>query len=252
MCGKSPSRVPLTLCSTTTHSYAGAVTIGKTNLDEFGMGSFNINSSRGPVTNPATDVHPLAEPRVSGGSSGGSAAAVAAGCGEASIGSDTGGSVRLPAAYCGVVGWKPSYGRSSRFGLAAFASSFDTPGVLSRTVREAAVVANAMSGADPNDATCTIEPMSYVPPLGGNLDGITVGIPREYHVSELTPMALRAWGDAERWVVARGARVVPVSLPHTAAGLPAYYLLALAEASSNMARYVVPLHLIYRKLRLNW
>lgn len=211
------------------------VTVAKTNLDEFGMGTFNLHSAAGPVLHPGA--HEGGGARVAGGSSGGAAAAVAAGCGDAALGSDTGGSVRLPAAYCGVVGWKPSYGRSSRYGLAAYASSFDTPGVLSTSVRTAAAVANAMSGPDPADATARLAATDYVPEVGGSLDGVTVGIPQEYLVEELSASGRRAWAEAERWVQDRGGRVVAVSLPHTSAALPAYYLLTLAEASSNMARY---------------
>eukprot|EP00035_Acanthoeca_spectabilis_P013568 m.252811 g.252811 ORF g.252811 m.252811 type:complete len:474 (-) comp15922_c0_seq4:340-1761(-) len=213
----------------------GMVTVAKTNLDEFGMGTFNLHSAAGPVLHPGA--HEGGGARVAGGSSGGAAAAVAAGCGDAALGSDTGGSVRLPAAYCGVVGWKPSYGRSSRYGLAAYASSFDTPGVLSTSVRTAAAVANAMSGPDPADATARLAATDYVPEVGESLDGVTVGIPQEYLVEELSASGRRAWAEAERWVQDRGGRVVAVSLPHTSAALPAYYLLTLAEASSNMARY---------------
>eukprot|EP00041_Stephanoeca_diplocostata_P033589 m.1114893 g.1114893 ORF g.1114893 m.1114893 type:complete len:502 (-) comp24368_c0_seq28:3753-5258(-) len=219
---------------------AGCVVVGKTNLDEFGMGSFNLHSIAGHVSNPypiSSGIHDATSPRVSGGSSGGSAVAVASFSCDIALGSDTGGSVRIPAAYCGVVGYKPSYGRTSRHGLVAYASSLDTPGILSRSVRMATVAANAMSGPDVNDATSTLGSTSFVPEIGGDLTGVTVGIPRQYHIAELAPAMLAAWQQAEAWVVARGATVVPVDLHCTRNGLPAYYLLAAAEASSNMARY---------------
>eukprot|EP00040_Diaphanoeca_grandis_P002315 m.21229 g.21229 ORF g.21229 m.21229 type:complete len:496 (+) comp13313_c0_seq1:19-1506(+) len=213
----------------------GVVIVGKTNMDEFGMGSFNLNSATGPSINPHKGN--TNTPHTPGGSSGGSAVAVASGCCVAAIGSDTGGSVRLPAAYCGVVGWKPSYGRTSRFGLVAFASSLDTPGVFANNVRDAATIANAMSGDDISDATCTLSKTTFVPTSGSDLKGVTVGIPQEYFIEELSAPVLSAWKQTEEWLASRGATIVSVTLPRTKDALSAYYLLALAEASSNMARY---------------
>lgn len=164
---------------------------------------------------------------------------MASGCCYAALGSDTGGSVRLPAAYCGVVGYKPSYGRSSRHGLISFASSFDCPGVLANTVKDAAIIANAISGADPMDSTCPLEPTTFVPTPGESapLYGAVIGIPEEYYVEELSADGLAAWERGIAWAEAQGATVKSVSLPLTTKALPAYYILALAEASSNLARY---------------
>ena len=211
---------------------AGAVILGKTNMDEFAMGSSTENSAYGPTRNPW---HPE---RVPGGSSGGSAAAVAAGIVPVAVGSDTGGSVRQPASFCGVVGVKPTYGRVSRYGLVAFASSLDQVGALGRTVRDAATLLEVLSGHDARDATSADRP---VPRLAAACErgvrGLVVGVPREYFPPGLDPvvrrLSQRALGALER----AGAEVRDVSLPHTRYAIPAYYIIAPAEASSNLARY---------------
>jgi aspartyl-tRNA(Asn)/glutamyl-tRNA(Gln) amidotransferase subunit A len=211
---------------------AGGVVIGKTNLDEFGMGSSTENSAYGPTLNPHD------RSRVPGGSSGGSAAAIAAGYTTMALGSDTGGSVRQPASFCGVVGIKPTYGRVSRYGLAAFASSLDQVGVLGRTVTDAATLLGAISGHDPHDATTADTPVpDYADDVGRGVAGMVVGVPAEYFPDALDP-ALRSLLESglERLVEA-GARLEKVSLAHTSYAIPAYYLLAPAEASSNLARY---------------
>ena len=211
---------------------AGGVVIGKTNLDEFGMGSSTENSAFGPTLNPHD------RSRVPGGSSGGSAAAIAAGYTTMALGSDTGGSVRQPASFCGVVGIKPTYGRASRYGLAAFASSLDQVGVLGRTVTDAATLLGAISGHDPHDATTADTPVpDYADDVGRGVAGMVVGVPAEYFPDALDP-AIRSLLDSglERLVEA-GARLEKVSLAHTSYAIPAYYVLAPAEASSNLARY---------------
>ena len=211
---------------------AGAVIIGKTNMDEFGMGSSTENSAFGPTRNPW---HPE---RVPGGSSGGSAAAVAAGIVPVAVGSDTGGSVRQPASFCGVVGIKPTYGRVSRYGLVAFASSLDQVGALGRTVRDAASLLEVLSGHDPRDATSVDRP---VPPLTAACErgvrGLVVGVPREYFPPGLDPVVRRLAERALGALEGAGAEVRAVSLPHTRYAIPAYYIIAPAEASSNLARY---------------
>jgi aspartyl-tRNA(Asn)/glutamyl-tRNA(Gln) amidotransferase subunit A len=211
---------------------AGATILGKTNTDEFAMGSSTENSAFFATHNP-WDLT-----RVPGGSSGGSAAAVAAGLALGALGSDTGGSVRQPAAFCGVVGLKPSYGRVSRSGLVAFASSLDQVGPLARTVADAALLLGIIAGSDPLDATTVDHPVpDYLTGLSDGVEGLRVGVPREYFVEGLQPeVEVAARGAVE--VLARlGAEVVQVSLPHTADALPAYYLIAPAEASANLARY---------------
>jgi aspartyl-tRNA(Asn)/glutamyl-tRNA(Gln) amidotransferase subunit A len=211
---------------------AGAVVIGKTNLDEFGMGSSTESSCHGPTHNPwDTD-------RVAGGSSGGSAAAVAARCLPLALGSDTGGSVRQPAALCGVVGIKPSYGRISRFGLVAFGSSLDQVGVLARDVADAGELLKAIAGVDPQDATSAAQPVEdYGASTGEGVEGMRIGVPKEYFGEGLDPeigSALESAGDV---LGDAGATLRSVSLPHTRFSIPAYYLLATAEASSNLARF---------------
>lgn len=211
---------------------AGGVVVGKTNMDEFGMGSSTEFSGYGVTRNP----HDLT--RVPGGSSGGSAAAVAAGWVPAALGSDTGGSVRQPAAFCGVVGMKPTYGRVSRFGLVAFASSLDQVGVFGRNVRDAASVLQAIMGWDRRDSTSL---PGSAPDLLSSLEvglrGRTVGLPREYFHAELDPGVARACDAAVETLKALGAHVREVSLPLTHLAIPAYYVLATAEASSNLARF---------------
>ncbi|MBE7454289.1 MAG: Asp-tRNA(Asn)/Glu-tRNA(Gln) amidotransferase subunit GatA [Kofleriaceae bacterium] len=211
---------------------AGAVVLGKLNCDEFAMGSSNERSGYRPCQNP-WDLE-----RVPGGSSGGSAAAVAAGLAAATLGTDTGGSIRQPAAFCGVVGLKPTYGRVSRWGAIAFASSLDQIGPLGGSVEDCALLLEVIAGADPRDATSIDQPVpSLRPALTAGVAGLKVGLPREYFEGALDPevaAAVRAAGDA---LVAAGAELREVTLPHTRFALPAYYVVAPAEAASNLARY---------------
>ena len=211
---------------------AGAVILGKTNLDEFAMGSSTENSAFFPTRNP-WDLS-----RVPGGSSGGSAAAVAAGLAFGALGSDTGGSVRQPAALCGVAGLKPTYGRVSRWGLVAFASSLDQIGVFARSVAGLATLTTAMAGYDRRDSTSVDIPVpDYAASLTGDISGLRIGIPREYFVEGMQPEVEAAVREAIATLVDLGAETVDVSLPHTDYGLPVYYLIAPAEASANLARY---------------
>jgi len=211
---------------------AGATIIGKTNLDEFAMGSSTENSARFPSRNP-WDLE-----RVPGGSSGGSAAAVAAGLAAAGLGSDTGGSIRQPAALCGVVGFKPTYGRVSRNGLIAFASSLDQVGPISRDVRDAALLMSVMGGHDPLDATSLPgTPPDYVGSLERDPRGIRIGLPKEYFSEGLDAEVRARVMEALRLLEKRGARLVEVALPMTRFGISTYYIVAPAEASSNLARY---------------
>ena len=210
---------------------AGALIAGKTNCDEFAMGSSTEHSAYGRV------VHPLDKARVPGGSSGGSAALVAAGAVPAALGSDTGGSVRQPASFCGVVGIKPTYGRVSRYGLVAFGSSLDQIGVFGRSVHDAARVLSVISGRDPKDATCEDRDSLRLPTVPESLQGFVVGLPREYFPPELDPAVRRACDRAVRLMKEMGAAVRDVSLPHTPYAVPAYYVIAPAEASSNLARF---------------
>ncbi|MCG6894112.1 MAG: Asp-tRNA(Asn)/Glu-tRNA(Gln) amidotransferase subunit GatA [Desulfobacteraceae bacterium] len=213
---------------------AGAVVVGKANMDEFAMGSTTENSAFGPTRNPwNTECVP-------GGSSGGSAAAVAADMCTAAVGSDTGGSIRQPASHCGVVGLKPTYGRVSRYGLVAFASSLDQIGPLTKNVTDAALVLHAIAGHDPADSTSVPEPVPDYPALlrEGELSGITVGIPKEYTVTKgLDPEVSAAVESAVKLMEDRGATCREVSLPHTEFVVAAYYVIAPCEASSNLARY---------------
>lgn len=212
---------------------AGAVLLGKLNCDEFAMGSSNENSAYGAVHNPWD----LA--RVPGGSSGGSAAALAAGEAVFTLGSDTGGSIRQPAAFCGVVGLKPTYGRVSRYGLIAFASSLDQIGPFTRTCADAAHVLQAIAGYDPNDATSArVAVPDYLAALAGtNLAGVRLGIPRELFVAGMQPELEQTIRQAIAQLVELGATVREVSLPHVPYALPAYYIIAPAEASANLARF---------------
>jgi len=216
---------------------AGAVMLGKANLDEFAMGSSNTTSHYGPAINPwrrAGDDRPL----VSGGSSGGSAAAVAGRIALAATGTDTGGSIRQPAAFCGIVGLKPTYGRCSRWGIVAFASSLDQAGPLTRTVRDAAIMLGAMAGHDPRDSTSVPQPVpDYEAALDRDVKGLRVGIPAEYRVDEMPEAIDRLWQKGAAWFRERGAEIVEIDLPHTRHALPTYYIVAPAEASSNLARY---------------
>lgn len=211
---------------------AGAVITGKTNTDEFAMGSSTENSAYFTTRNP-WDLE-----RVPGGSSGGSAAAVAADACLAALGSDTGGSVRQPAGLCGVVGLKPSYGRVSRYGLIAFASSLDQIGVLTKDVRDAAIMLGAIAGHDPCDGTAMDLPVpDYEAALTGDVEGLRVGVPQEYFIEGIQPEVEAAVRAAVDKLAGLGAEVEEVSLPHTDYALPVYYLIAPAEASANLARY---------------
>ena len=216
---------------------AGAVMLGKTNLDEFAMGSSNETSYFGPVVNPWRRTGEDT-PLVPGGSSGGSAAAVAARACLGATGTDTGGSIRQPAAFCGIVGVKPTYGRCSRWGTVAFASSLDQAGPLTRTVRDAAIMLAAMSGFDPKDSTSAgIAVPDFEATLEDGVAGLRVGVPAEYTLEAAPAEINELWRRGIAWLRDAGARPVEVSLPHTPYALPAYYIIAPAEASSNLARY---------------
>lgn len=211
---------------------AGAVFLGKNNMDEFAMGSSTETSYFGPTKNP-WDLN-----RVPGGSSGGSAAATAASLCLGSVGTDTGGSIRQPAALCGVVGMKPTYGRVSRYGMIAFASSLDQAGPLTKTVEDTAIILNAIAGADPRDSTCLELPVpDYTKSLKENLKGLKIGIPKEYFVEgmekEIEDASRKAISEMENL----GAEIVEISLPHTEYAVLTYYIIAPSEASSNLARY---------------
>ena len=211
---------------------AGAVLVGKTNCDEFAMGSSTENSAFAPTRNP------WALDRTPGGSSGGSAAAVASRMVPLALGSDTGGSIRQPAALCGVVGLKPTYGRVSRYGLLAFASSLDQIGPLATTVADAAAALQVMAGADPLDATCATTPTpDYVSALTGDARGVRIGVPRALVADGVDPEVHATFEAGIETLRQQGATIVDVALPHSAHAIPVYYLVATAEASSNLARY---------------
>ncbi|MET0220818.1 MAG: Asp-tRNA(Asn)/Glu-tRNA(Gln) amidotransferase subunit GatA [Tardiphaga sp.] len=215
----------------------GAVMLGKLNNDEFAMGSANETSCFGPVVNPwrrdGSDVN-----LVPGGSSGGSASAVAAGLCLGATATDTGGSIRQPAAFAGVVGLKPTYGRCSRWGIVAFASSLDQAGPIARTVRDTAIMMRSMAGYDPKDSTSVDRPVpDYETALGRSVKGMKIGIPREYRIDGMPAEIEKLWLEGAAQLKAAGAELVDVSLPHTKYALPAYYIVAPAEASSNLARY---------------
>ena len=216
---------------------AGAVMLGKTNLDEFAMGSATVTSYYGPTVNPwrrSGDDKKL----VPGGSSGGSAAVVAARAALGATGTDTGGSIRQPASFCGIVGIKPTYGRCSRWGIVAFASSLDQAGPMTRTVRDGAIMLGAMAGHDARDSTSADrEVPDFEAALEKGVKGLKVGIPEEYQMKGMSPELLALWDQGKAWLTAAGAEMVPVSLPHTKYALPTYYIVAPAEASSNLARY---------------
>jgi len=210
----------------------GAVFLGKTNCDEFAMGSSNENSGYWPVHNP------WALDRVPGGSSGGSAAAVASGEAIGALGSDTGGSIRQPAALTGIVGFKPTYGRVSRYGLIAFASSLDQIGPMTKDVADSAILLQAVAGHDPRDSTSSPRPVpDYLSTLRNGVKGMRLGVPKEYFVAGMEPAVEQAVRDAIRLLEQQGASIEEVSLPHSDVALPAYYIIAPAEASSNLARY---------------
>ncbi|MGB3488262.1 MAG: Asp-tRNA(Asn)/Glu-tRNA(Gln) amidotransferase subunit GatA [Xanthobacteraceae bacterium] len=215
----------------------GAVMLGKLNNDEFAMGSSNETSCFGPVVNPwrreGSDTK-----LVPGGSSGGSASAVAAGLCLGATGTDTGGSIRQPAAFTGIVGIKPTYGRCSRWGIVAFASSLDQAGPFARTVRDTAILLRSMAGHDPKDTTSVDRAVpDYEAAIGKSVKGLRIGIPKEYRLDGMSAEIDRLWSQGAEWLKAAGAELVEVSLPHTKYALPAYYIVAPAEASSNLARY---------------
>jgi aspartyl-tRNA(Asn)/glutamyl-tRNA(Gln) amidotransferase subunit A len=215
----------------------GAVMLGKLNNDEFAMGSSNETSALGNVISPwrrKGDDTPL----VPGGSSGGSAAAVAAHLCLGATGTDTGGSIRQPAAFTGIVGIKPTYGRCSRWGIVAFASSLDQAGPFARTVRDTAILLRSMAGHDPKDSTSADKPVpDYEKAIGRSVRGMKIGIPKEYRVDGMPAEIDEPWEKGREWLKAAGAEIVDISLPHTKYALPAYYIVAPAEASSNLARY---------------
>jgi aspartyl-tRNA(Asn)/glutamyl-tRNA(Gln) amidotransferase subunit A len=215
----------------------GAVLLGKLNNDEFAMGSSNETSYFGPVVSPWRRRGSAAK-LVPGGSSGGSAAAVAAGLCAGATGTDTGGSIRQPAAFCGIVGLKPTYGRCSRWGIVAFASSLDQAGPFARTVEDTAILLRSMAGHDPLDTTCAAVPVpDYEKAVGASVKGMRIGIPKEYRMPGMADEIETLWQRGKDWLRDAGAEIVDISLPHTAYALPAYYIVAPAEASSNLARY---------------
>ena len=214
----------------------GAVMLGKTNMDEFAMGSSNLTSYFGGVINPwrANDSD---ENLVAGGSSGGSAAAVAAHLALGALGSDTGGSIRQPAAYCGIVGMKPSYGRCSRYGMISFASSLDQAGVFTKTVADAAILLDNIMGHDPKDSTSSKQSKCDLSNIKSSIKGMKIGIPKEYDVEGISDEIKQLWQKAASWLKEAGAEIIDISLPHSKYALPVYYIIAPAEASSNLARY---------------
>ena len=216
----------------------GAVFLGKANLDEFAMGSSNMTSAFGPVESPWKRRQDQAAVLVPGGSSGGSAAAVSARLTMGATGTDTGGSIRQPASYCGLVGMKPTYGRCSRWGVVAFASSLDHPGPFARTVRDTAILLGSMAGHDPKDSTSACVPVpDFEAACARGVAGLRIGVPREYRAEGMPSEIEALWQQGLDWLRAAGAEVVDVSLPHTRYGLATYYIVAPAEASSNLARY---------------
>ena len=215
----------------------GAVMLGKLNMDEFAMGSSNETSAFGPVTNPwrAEGSNQALTP---GGSSGGSAAAVAAGLCLGATATDTGGSIRQPAAFTGTVGIKPTYGRCSRWGVVAFASSLDQAGPIAKTVEDAAILLTSMSGHDPKDSTSlNVEVPNFASFVGKSVKGLRIGVPEEYQLDGMPPEIAKLWDEGVEWLKAAGCEIKSVRLPHTKYALPAYYIVAPAEASSNLARY---------------
>lgn len=213
---------------------AGAGFLGKLNMDEFAMGGSNENSCFGSVINPWSKDVDL----VAGGSSGGSAAAVSAKICAGATGTDTGGSIRQPAAFCGITGIKPTYGRCSRYGIMAFASSLDQAGPMAKDVRDCAIMLKVMAGHDEKDSTSARQQVpDFEKVLGGDIKGLRIGLPKEYRPDGLNPEIAAAWDKAAEMLKARGAEIVEISLPHTKYALPVYYIIAPAEASSNLARY---------------
>jgi aspartyl-tRNA(Asn)/glutamyl-tRNA(Gln) amidotransferase subunit A len=209
-------------------------------MDEFAMGSANVTSYYGNCINPwkASSGNLVGKDLVPGGSSGGSAAAVAARLALGATGTDTGGSIRQPSSFCGVVGLKPTYGRCSRWGIIAFASSLDQAGPITRSVSDAALMLGEMAGFDPKDSTSANIPVpNYMESLNGNIKGLRIGIPSEYKLDSMPDEIENVWQQGRAWLIDAGAEVVDISLPHTKYALPSYYIIAPAEASSNLARY---------------
>ena len=214
---------------------AGGIYIGKTSMDEFAMGSSNETSYFGNVVNPWSK---NGEKLVPGGSSGGSASAVAAKLAPIALGTDTGGSIRQPASFCGTVGIKPTYGRCSRWGIIAFASSLDQAGPLTRSVRDSAIILENMSGFDNLDSTSVnIKVPKFIDSCSKSIKGMKIGIPKEYKINELSSEVENIWNEGIKWIQAAGADIIEVELPHTKYALPTYYIVAPAEASANLARY---------------
>jgi len=225
-------RAPYSATAITRLQQAGGIAYGRLNMDEFAMGGSCQNSALQVTRNPHNLLH------VPGGSSGGSAAAVAAGSALASLGSDTGGSVRQPASYCGVVGLKPTYGAISRYGLVSFASSLDQIGTLTRDVSDAALLLDILVGKDPLDSTSVHVPQSsYMSALGNSVKGLRIGLPKEYFATGLDPRVAEVVKQAAAKLAAAGAELVEISLPHSEAAVATYYIIAPAEASSNLSRY---------------
>lgn len=216
----------------------GGIMVGKTNMDEFAMGSGNLTSYYGPVKNPWKRKSDPKTDLVPGGSSGGSAAAVSAHLCMGALGSDTGGSIRQPAAFCGNVGIKPTYGRCSRWGMISFASSLDQAGVFTRNVKDAAIMLQSICGNDPKDSTSSsLAIPDFSAPIGQSIKGLRVGIPKEYHQDGMSKEIEAIWEKGKEWLKEAGAEIVDISLPHTKYALPTYYIIAPAEASANLARY---------------
>lgn len=216
----------------------GAVFLGKANLDEFAMGSSNLTSAYGGVLNPWSRRNDPEARLVPGGSSGGSAAAVAARMVLGATGTDTGGSIRQPAAFCGIAGIKPTYGRCSRFGIVAYASSLDQAGPFARTVEDCAILLRSMAGFDPKDSTSADRPVpDFAAACGRSVKGLRIGVPREYHIDGMPAEIEKLWRQGLDWLREAGAEIVDISLPHAGYALPTYYIVAPAEASSNLARY---------------
>ncbi len=216
----------------------GAVFLGKLNLDEFAMGSSNQTSAYGAVENPWSRANDPDRRLVPGGSSGGSAAAVAARLAMGATATDTGGSIRQPAAFCGITGIKPTYGRCSRYGIVAFASSLDQAGPVARTVEDNAILLRSMAGHDPKDSTSANMPVpDFRAAVGRGVKGLRIGVPAEYRLDGLAPEISALWEKGLDWLRDAGAEIIPISLPHTKYALPTYYVVAPAEASSNLARY---------------
>lgn len=225
-------RSPYDATAITRMKAAGAIPFGRTNMDEFAMGSFGRNSAYGATNNPSAPGH------APGGSSSGSAAAVAGGMAIAALGSDTGGSIRQPASHCGIVGLKPTYGRISRYGLVAFASSLDQIGPLTQNVEDAALLLNALCGHDPKDSTSSPEPTTdFTAGLGRSIKGARIGLPTEYLSGGNDPAVTAALNKALEKLTELGAEIVEISLPHAEAVVAAYYIIACAEASSNLSRF---------------